>query len=242
MPEGRIDEWVEERLALHNDPGEPHIQQRSGGQWILITERKTGDGGTVAIYSDISDLKQREKELEDALEERKQAFSLLAQELSEAAEYVKNILPPPLQKGEITIDWKFIPSTSLGGDAFGYYWLDESHFVIYLIDVSGHGVGAALLSVSVINTLRSQSLTDTDFKDPAQVLASLNDAFPCEENNNMFFTIWYGVYNKSTRELVYASGGHPPALFIDDTQEGDSRTSFIEDSQCYHWGDSGYKL
>lgn len=221
--EGRIDEWVADRLALHHDPGEPQIQQRSGGQWILITERKTGDGGTVAIYSDISNLKQREEELEDALEERERAFSLLDEELSEAAEYVKNILPHPIQKGEIIIDWKFIPSTSLGGDAFGYYWLDENHFVIYLIDVSGHGVGAALLSVSVINALRSQSLTGTDFKDPAQVLASLNEAFPCEENNYMFFTIWYGVYNKSTRELTYASGGHPPALVIEDTPEGDSR-------------------
>ncbi len=221
--EGRIDEWVADRLALHHDPGEPQIQQRSGGQWILITERKTGDGGTVAIYSDISNLKQREEELEDALEERRLAFSLLDQELSEAAEYVKNILPHPIVKGEIKIDWKFVPSTSLGGDAFGYYWLDKNHFVIYLIDVSGHGVGAALLSVSVINALRSQSLAGTDFKDPAQVLTSLNVTFPCEENNYMFFTIWYGVYNKSTRELMYASGGHPPALFVDDSQDGDSR-------------------
>ena len=226
--EGRIDEWVADRLVLHQNPGEPRIQQRSGGQWILITERKTGDGGTVAIYSDISNLKQREEELEDALEEREHAFSLLDQELSEAAEYVKNILPHPIQKGGITIDWKFIPSTSLGGDAFGYYWLDKNHFVIYLIDVSGHGVGAALLSVSIINALRSQSLAGTDFKDPAQVLASLNEAFPSEENNYMFFTIWYCVYNKSTRELVYASGGHPPALFIDDTQEGDSRNLLLK--------------
>ena len=220
--EGRVDEWVADRMALHHDPGEPHIQRRHGGRWILITERRTGDGGTVAIYSDISDLKQRERELEGALEERKQALSLLAQELSEAAEYVKNILPSPVQDGEIAIDWRFSPSTSLGGDAFGYYWLDEDHFVVYLIDVSGHGVGAALLSVSVINSLRSQSLTATDFKDPAQVLSSLNEAFPGEENNHMFFTIWYGVYNKRTRQLNYASGGHPPALFIDDSKDGES--------------------
>ena len=220
--QGRVDEWVAERLTLHQNPGEPHIQQRSGNQWILITERKTGDGGTVAIYSDISDLKHREEELEDALEERRQTLSLLTQELSEAAEYVKNILPPPLQAGEVRIDWKFVPSTSLGGDAFGYHWLDENHFVIYLIDVSGHGVGAALLSVSVINALRSQSLPATDFKDPSQVLTSLNLAFPGEENNNMFFTIWYGVYNKYTRELAYASGGHPPALLFQDKNEDSS--------------------
>jgi PAS domain-containing protein len=72
--EGRIDEWVADRLAFHHDPGEPRIQQRSGGQWILITERKTGDGGNVAIYSDITDLKQREEELttkSNALEEKR---------------------------------------------------------------------------------------------------------------------------------------------------------------------------
>lgn len=73
---------------------------------------------------------------------------------------------------------------------------------------------AAALSVSVMNALRSQSLPDTDSKDPEQVLVSLNAAFPGEENNDMFFTIWYGVYKKSTRELTYASGGHPPALLI----------------------------
>jgi sigma-B regulation protein RsbU (phosphoserine phosphatase) len=90
-----------------------------------------------------------------------------------------------------------------------------------LIDVSGHGVGAALLSVSVMNVLRSHSLPDTDFKDPEQVLEALNLAFPGEENNDMFFTIWYGVYKKSTRGLTYASGGHPPAILLDQTPKGD---------------------
>ena len=73
--------------------------------------------------------------------------------------------------------------------------------------------------------LRSQSLPNTDFKDPEQVLGALNIAFPGEENNDMFFTIWYGVYKKSTRELTYASGGHPPALLFDDTATGDSKAT-----------------
>ena len=177
-------------------------------QWETIQDLKNGLEEKVA---------SRTKELQEALTERNQAFAHLNQELAEAAEYVRSILPHLISHGEIRINWKFIPSTSLGGDAFGYYWLDEDHFVISLIDVSGHGVGAALLSVSVMNALRSQSLPDTDFKDPEQVLASLNMAFPGEEHNDMFFTIWYGVYKKSTRELTYASGGHPPALLIGDT-------------------------
>ena len=80
--EGRIDEWVAERLAIHRDPGEPRIQQRSGGLWILVTERKTGDGGTVAIYSDITDLKQREEDLTKKSNALEQLSNQLAKYLS----------------------------------------------------------------------------------------------------------------------------------------------------------------
>ena len=137
----------------------------------------------------------------------------LARELAEAAEYVRSLLPQLLQ-GVVETNWKFIPSTQLGGDSFGYHWLDPDHLAIYLLDVCGHGVGAALLSVSVVNVLRSQSLPATDFHDPARVLTALNEAFPMANNNRMYFTMWYGVYNRLTRRLAYASGGHPPAVLI----------------------------
>jgi sigma-B regulation protein RsbU (phosphoserine phosphatase) len=170
-------------------------------------------------------LEQEHQKTNTALIERNQALMLLNQELADAADYVRTILPEPITEGPIRTDWRFVPSTSLGGDAFGYHMADEDHFAIYLIDVSGHGVGAALLSVSVMNVLRSQSLPNTDFKDPAQVLGALNIAFPGEENNDMFFTIWYGVYKKSTRELTYASGGHPPAILLGQTPKGDSQAT-----------------
>ena len=80
--EGRVDEWVEERMQLHRDPGEPRVQKRSTGQWILITERRTGDGGTVAIYSDITDLKKREEELTEKSQALEQLSSQLAKYLS----------------------------------------------------------------------------------------------------------------------------------------------------------------
>ena len=172
-------------------------------------------------------LSEKNAEIEQALDERNQALEQLNLELAEAADYVRTILPQPIAGGNISTDWRFIPCSSVGGDAFGYHWLDDDHFVIYLIDVSGHGVGAALLSVSVMNALRSQSLPDTEFKDPEQVLASLNVAFPGEENNDMFFTIWYGVYNQSTRELTYASGGHPPALIFQKSDNDDSQPTLL---------------
>ncbi|HEX5079676.1 MAG TPA: PAS domain-containing protein, partial [Geminicoccaceae bacterium] len=60
---GRVDAWVAERLARHRQPGEPIIQQRSDGRWLQIIERATHDGGIVAIYADITDLKHAEEAL-----------------------------------------------------------------------------------------------------------------------------------------------------------------------------------
>jgi len=137
----------------------------------------------------------------------------LARELNQAAEYVRSLLPPPLD-GDLKAVWEFITCTSLGGDSFGYHWIDDDHFVVYLIDVCGHGVGAALLSISVINVLRSQSLPRTRFERPNEVLEALNGAFPMERQNGVYFTMWYGVYDRRTRQLTYASGGHPPAILL----------------------------
>ena len=139
----------------------------------------------------------------------------LAAELAEAAVFVRSLLPAPLE-GEVRAQWRFQPSAELGGDIFGYHWINPDRLAIYLLDVSGHGVGAALLSVSVFNVLRTQSLQGTDFCDPAAVLRQLNRVFPMERQNNLLFTIWYGVFDRGTRRLTYASGGHPPAVLTGD--------------------------
>jgi PAS domain S-box-containing protein len=61
--EGRVEEWVAERLQQHRNPGEPQVQRRDNGRWVMVSERRTEDGGTVAVYSDITELKQREQDL-----------------------------------------------------------------------------------------------------------------------------------------------------------------------------------
>ena len=137
----------------------------------------------------------------------------LAGELAEAADYVRSLLPAPLA-GPLSVRWDFESCSSVGGDAFGYRWLDAEHFAAYVLDVCGHGVGAALLSVSVMNTLANQSLQGADFRQPDQVLARLNAMFPMERHHEMYFTIWYGVFHTGTRTLRYATGGHPAALLF----------------------------
>ena len=170
--------------------------------------------GAVEVARDVTEQKKAEALLNKTLVEQNEVLRHLNRELSDATGYVRTVLPRPITAGAIQIDWRFLPSASLAGDSFGYHWINEDYFAIYLIDVSGHGWGAALLSVSVINVLRSHALPDTDFRKPHQVLFALNNTFPAEKHNDLFFSIWYGVYNRHNHKLVYASGGHPPALLL----------------------------
>jgi adenylate cyclase len=80
--EGNIEKWVTERVKRHKNPGAPHVQQRAGGQWIMVSERRTGDGGTVAVYSDISELKNREEELAVKSNSMEQLSNQIAKYLS----------------------------------------------------------------------------------------------------------------------------------------------------------------
>lgn len=168
---------------------------------------------------DMAELRARVKSgirLHQLTNDLKQQKQRLENELAEAAAYVQSLLPQDTKDG-VAIQSRFVPSRQLGGDCFDYYWLDDDYLAIYLLDVSGHGLGAALLSTSVLNILRSQSLPGTNFYRPETVLEGLNNRFQMNLQNDKYFTIWYGVYNRSTRQLIYASAGHPPAVLISET-------------------------
>jgi phosphoserine phosphatase RsbU/P len=168
-----------------------------------------------ALGSQLAQFMKR-KQVEETLQRQ---HVLLQQELQRASQYVRSLLPAPLV-GCVNIQSQFVPSMHLGGDAFDYYWLDQDHLIVYLLDVAGHGVKSALLSVSVMNILRSRSLANTDFCCPKSVLSSLNHFFPMSDTGDDYFTIWYGVYNRQSRQITYSSAGHPPALLMRADQDG----------------------
>lgn len=167
----------------------------------------------VAQGIDISDevharelLAQQEREIR-VLADRLQA------EIRSAADYVESTLPGDLH-GPVEVTARYLPSLDLGGDLFHYRWLDDEHLEVYLLDVSGHGIRPALLSMSVHNFIRSGLLAEPTLLEPDQILTTLNSLFPMEDQGGDYFTIWYGIYRRSTRTLRYASAGHPPALML----------------------------
>jgi|APFre7841882724_1041349.scaffolds.fasta_scaffold00236_17 serine phosphatase RsbU (regulator of sigma subunit) len=148
-----------------------------------------------------------------------QAAEELARDLAKARRYVESLLPAPLRAGAITADWFYQPSTQLGGDVLGYHALDDRHFAVYLLDVSGHGVEACMLAVAAINVLRQRALPDTDYRRPGDVVKRLNAMFPMDQHNFMFFTVWYGVFDMERRVMDYCSAGHHPAFVLSGDRE-----------------------
>lgn len=166
------------------------------------------DGAVVGIGPHI--LRYQRREASEAAE-----TLALDQDLEAAGRYILAILPPRLHDGPVITDYVYQACARIGGDAFGYQMLDDRHFAMFLLDVSGHGSGAALHAVSVANTLRQRLLPGVDFRAPGAVIAALDAAFPMESHNELFFTLWYGVCDLSRRELHYATAGHHPGYLLD---------------------------
>ncbi|MEO7760792.1 MAG: SpoIIE family protein phosphatase [Casimicrobiaceae bacterium] len=140
-------------------------------------------------------------------------------DILEARGYIEALLPAPWRSGPVRTEWLMLPSAKLGGDALGHHAMSAGRLAFYLVDVSGHGARAAMHSVAVINVLRHQALPNCDFGRPEQVLRELNSMFEMESHGEMYFTIWYGVYEIASRQLTYASAGHHPAFLVPPSRE-----------------------
>lgn len=117
----------------------------------------------------------------------------------------------------LAIAARFLPCDRVGGDIFNFCRLDEEHVAAYVVDVSGHGVPAAMVTVSVSQSLMPQAghvigssggRVGVEIRPPHEVLARLDQAYPIERFDK-FFTIAYLVLNLRSGFLQYSLAGHP---------------------------------
>jgi sigma-B regulation protein RsbU (phosphoserine phosphatase) len=151
---------------------------------------------------------------------------MISGQLADAASYVRSQLPVNLFDS-VRTDWRYLPSSALGGDALDFFWLNEDHMVIFLLDVVGHGVGSALLATSILHLLRQRALKDGDPLDPVSVLAALNRSFQMDEHGDKVFSIWYGVFDRVSGIIRFATAGHPPALLISPRAGANPEVSWL---------------
>ena len=193
---------------------------------------------------------QRIIRLERELAERNQklltANARMSRDLEAAAKVQQALLPssaPDDQRAHFS--WQYLPCDELAGDFLNIFALDDNHIAVYVVDVSGHGVASSLLSVTIGRMLTPQVSTSsilvqdrggaTCVVSPAEVARELNQRFPMEEQNGMYFTMVYGVLELSTLEFRFVSAGHDPVVHVPragepQTIEGDGMPiGWIED-------------
>lgn len=204
----RAGEFFEGSNVNYRKDGTPYVVQ-----WNISPVRDAGGAivAYISIQQDITalvDANERNRLLTQQLQLQ---TDRLTSELASCARYRASIMPRGLT-GKVTVSSRYLPSSELGGDSFDYLWIDDDHLLVYLIDVSGHGLAPALLSVSLHNMLRSRSVSTQTLLAPEAVLTELNHRFQMDQHDEHYFTMWCGVYQASSRTLRYASAGAPPAL------------------------------
>ena len=145
----------------------------------------------------------------------------MEEDLRAASEIQRSLLPQDrhVVTGGLQAAWSFEPSDIVGGDLFNMFPLTGNRLGFYMLDVSGHGVSAALVAVSVAQALQPFSGIVArgehweEVVPPDEVLSALDGHFPMERFDK-FFTIFYGVFDPVGKTLSYSSAGHPPAFVL----------------------------
>ena len=164
------------------------------------------------------------RKLIGANEELLRKQEILDEDLKAAAGIQRSLLPQSIPETE-TLDmaWRFMPCDRIGGDIFNVVRLDEDHWGIYMLDVSGHGVPSALVAVSVSQMLHTQHnrlLKKTkkeapyyEIVPPSQVLNALDREYPIDRFDK-FFTISYIIIDTHSNRITYSNAAHPPPVLI----------------------------
>jgi phosphoserine phosphatase RsbU/P len=152
------------------------------------------------------------------------AYRDMQRDLEAAAQIQQSLLPGSIPEiAGFDIAWSYRPSKELGGDTLNIIRLDDTTVALYLIDVSGHGVPASLLSFTLAHTLSSfpeQSfLFDINGKkqrpaNPSTVATRLNQRFQLDLGAPQYFTMFYALIDKQNKLLRCIVVGHPPIVVV----------------------------
>ena len=185
------------------------------GERILQLEERLADRNTELALSNV--------QLESA-------YGRIEADIRAAAWAQENLLPRPgLNALGVACNWRYRPSSYMAGDIFNFFALDERHVGFYLLDVSGHGVPAAMFSVALSMLLNPDATDGSPLKrydraagrfelaEPREVMAELNRRF--QSKDDRYFTMTYGLLDSETSLLRLAQAGNPNPLLIDPEGE-----------------------
>lgn len=206
------------QLLNHSRDGTPF------GNRLSITPVRNASGAVthfIGVQSDVTAEKEAKDALQNAIERLEAVSRAMKKDLDAAADLQRALLPVELPEFRgMHFAYRFKPCSDVGGDALNVLSLDDRYVALYILDVSGHGVASALLSVTLTHML--SAVPDRSFlyhaasegagkyciASPADVVSRLNRHFLSNPGVSQYFTIVYGVLDNETGEFRYVAAGH----------------------------------
>ena len=219
-----------EVLNKHRDQGmrvghnrfEFVLPQKNGQRIpVIITARTLEDPDgrmfVVITFTDISEQKRAEAELREANEKLEERQKDIEEELALAARVQQSLAPKSIVWGAVRVDTYYHPVRSIGGDFGVVTPLNDDHLNLLVFDVSGHGIGAAL----VANRLYSETMTQLRARVPFGDMFRQLNRFVMQNlgGSVFFFTVAAARLDRAARRMSFAGAGHPPGMVVTPGQE-----------------------
>lgn len=212
-------------ILNHKNDGEPFWNRLS------LTPVRDSSGVVthfIGVQSDITNRKNVEEALREANQQLEEANRRMVSNLEAAARIQRSLLPEELQIFEgISFSSVVQPCDELGGDALNVVPLTGNCYAVYAVDVSGHGVRASLLSVTLSHWF-SRVLSGPKGKGfeftPVEVAEELNRQFKMDSDNVQYFTMCFGIVDVDEGKFSYVTAGAPPVIVV----RGNSESEVLE--------------
>jgi PAS domain S-box-containing protein len=198
------------------------LPQKDGNRLPVVigsqrVEDPNGREFSIVTFTDISEQKRAEARLRDAnaqLEERQKEID---EDLSLAARVQQSLAPQSLVWGGMRVEAYFHPARTIGGDFGLVSPLGEEHLNLLVCDVSGHGIGSALVANRIYTEILAQLRRSAPLGD---MLRHLNRFVIQSIGGSVFyFTAAAARLDRGGRRMVFAGAGHPPAMIVTPGQE-----------------------
>lgn len=183
---------------------------------------------SLVLQQQNEELEISRQELARKNEELEKAYSRIKKDLEAAARMQRSLLPQTaITLSGVKFDWVFSPSAFVAGDIFNFFSLDNEHLGFYHLDVSGHGIPSAMLSVTLSKVLSPDPHQESPLRrrtahppyteeitPPAAVIAELNRRFQNGGENMTYFTMIYGILHTTTGRVTFTQAGHPSPVYL----------------------------
>lgn len=193
---------------------------------LSITPVYDNDGDVthfIGVQSDVTERRNAEEALRRTTDQLEETNKEMSKDLELAARVQQSLLPwsLPTMRG-VNVAWALESCDELAGDTLGVLQLSDSELGVFVADVAGHGVASSLLSFSLTHWFDQHFGTNApkdegdrrQSSSPITVAESLNKHFPIDIETGQYFTLIYGILDRSSRKFRYVCAGHPPPVHI----------------------------